>query len=132
MNGKNFNEIPLLFEEFIEIKNNQFAFANFFLNFYNYHPGRARNYERLRVVNQILAEELSAVHYQYGMKRCPVDENDLIEGHFYPKSILEKGYQAYLILRKEFKNDPILLKRIADYNFNRNPKIPDDIPAFFS
>lgn len=132
MNGKNFNEIPLLFEEFTAIEGNVFAFCNFFYNFYNYYPERARNYERLKTVNPVLAEELSAVHYQYGMERFPVDENDSIEGHFYPKSILEKGYESYLILRREFKDDQKLLERIANYNVGRNPKIADDIPAFFS
>jgi len=131
--GKNFDEPPLTFTEFISIdrSTNMAVYNNFFYNFYNYGPGLASNYELLKNINKELAEELSVVYNEYRLKKQEPEENDRQAGHYYPQSILEKGYQAYLTLRDRLKNDQLLLKNIADYNKNRKV-VPDDFAAFFS
>ena len=121
--GRNFNEAPLTYDEFIAKNSKGHPMCNnFFLNFYNYKEGMARNYEMLKKINPELANELSEA---WKSKTVNTEE------------VLKKGYEAYLILRENYKNDPALLERISEYY--EGDKIntddgneTDDWPAFFS
>ena len=82
----------------------------------------ARNYEMLKKINPELANELSEA---WKSKTVNTEE------------VLKKGYEAYLILRENYKNDPALLERISEYyeGDKRNPddgNETDDWTAFFS
>lgn len=151
-NGNNFNENPLTFEEFIDVNDKQFPiYNNFFYNFYVYPVIRndqnvmeyGRNYKRLQTVDKELADELSDVYEKFALALDYMDKSilknnlkglNLIEGHMYPKEILQKGYHAYLLLRVNFSKDEELLKRIFNYYDGypeAHPKY-DDWAAFFS
>lgn len=153
-NGNNFNEPPLTFDEFINVEGRSVPiYNNFFYNFYVYDQydfekdamvkKYGRNYERLKTVNSNLAEELSLVYEKFNLARGYSDQRIIqtnlkghqeIEGHKYPREILEKGYQAYLILREKFSKDKELLRRIVDYyeGYSENHPKYDDWPSFFS
>lgn len=142
--GTNFNEEPLTFEEFIAHPSPLvFVCNNFFYNFYNYDsripsefelahpevlPSVGRNYERLKTINKELADELSKAFYEYsnfGGGKKP-ETNDKIEGCRIPKSIIKKGYQAYLILRENFKDDATMLSELQELCLPGHPRLPDD------
>lgn len=128
--GKNFNEEPLKFEEFIG-KNGygHTTYNNFFFNF----GESLKNYEMLKNINIELAKSLSLVYRKYVLKKGKINE-DLLKGHSYPKVVLEKGYEAYLLLRKHYSKDPDLLQRIETYHERTGGRgnSTDDWPAFFS
>ncbi|MEI7558194.1 MAG: hypothetical protein WCJ45_05235 [bacterium] len=150
--GRNFDQKPLTFGEFLDCYN------NFFLNFCLEDPSIARNYYLLVKVDKALADELSTVHMRFIKK--PSQSNLLILIS-YPVWVFEQGYKAYLLLREHFKDDPELQNRIAEYRgqstnsmallreyFKDNSEalqeieihrlktdtviLPDDWPAFFS
>ena len=122
MNGKNFNEAPLSFEDFIRPDNIGYpAYNNFFFNLCKCEDWIGKNYELLKLVHPELAQELSIVHCRYNHQGKP-----------YPEHILEKGYEAYLLLRKVFKDDEDLRGIISRYNNHLKGKISDDFPAFFA
>jgi len=132
--GANFNEPPLSYDEFVGFDNNgRFIYTNFF---YHFSPTSPSNYDRLKSINSELAEELATVHDKYNFyfseqAKNSMPEDEYLEGHMLPKSILKKGYEAYLLLRDNYKNDPKLLKQINDYYQGRK-KYNDDEAAFFA
>ncbi|MFA5644223.1 MAG: hypothetical protein WC928_01695 [Patescibacteria group bacterium] len=131
--GRNFSQKPLTFNEFLVIDvTGVCIYCNFFYNFYNHKPGSAKNYERLKKVNEKLAEELSEVYLRFCLNKEKIPFREYVWGHSYPKEILKKGYKAYLCLRKEFSNDPELIEKIKKYNKELSPPTPDDWAAFFS
>ncbi|MFZ4648830.1 MAG: hypothetical protein ACOYMB_04370 [Patescibacteria group bacterium] len=130
--GKNFNECPLTYQEFIELDINKRAvYNNFFLSLYNHHRDVGKNYERLRSVNADLAKELSEEYNQYYLGEEP-REQDYLPGHCFSISALRKGYQAYLILRKSFADDEALQKEMQNYRSHQSCNISDDWAAFFA
>jgi len=137
---RNFDEPPLTFEEFIA-RGDEFSpnYNNFFHNFYKL--GEGQNYKMLKQVDNDLAERLSDVYEKFVLSKRYVDQSireknlkgyTVVEGHAYPKEILEIGYKAYLILRESFKNSPELLDRIKKYKEGATISVADDAPAFFS
>ena len=135
-------EPAMTFEEFIAPPiNGFFAYGNFFYNFYVHPNNGARNYTRLKKVNQQLADELSNVYEKFFLSRDYVNQTILaknlegytiIEPHRYPLEILQKGYVGYLLLRFVFNNNPELLLHINQYTKEKKEGVPDDSPAFFS
>ena len=57
---------------------------------------------------------------------------ETIEGHCFSKKIINKGYKAYLILRRRCKNNPILRKNIREYKKHQTIYVTDDQAGFFS
>ena len=111
--GANFDEEPLTYEEFTG--NNYYGnimYNNFFYNFSVTH----RNYALLKPINPDMAEILS--HNNFG--RISSEE------------ILEMGYEAYLLLRKNYFQSIELRERIYKYNYRLKSNCADDWPAFFS
>jgi hypothetical protein len=134
--GNNFDQKDLSYKEFTYTKDTEGGkiprYNNFALEFWPYKEGAGRNYQRLKMVDEKLANELSTVFYHYQRSEEKINEV-LIKGHGYPEHVLKKLYRAYLILRKEFKNDESLLKKIKEYRNNYpNENICDDWAAFFS
>ena len=123
--GRDFNEDPLSYEEFIGLNSWGHIYYNNF--FYNFLKSR-RNYLRLSVINIKMANELSVVYQEYILNYKKIDtENDrIIKGHPYPESILKKGYEAYLTLRQNFSNDSTLRETIERYNLNNKSNSSDD------
>ena len=136
--GTNFNEEPLTYEQFISFNERpRFRYNNFFYNLLSLPGYTGHNYERLRKVSPELADEFSSVHVKYNVwsvseTKKLMAEEEYLEGHIFPKSILIKGYQVYLLLRKFFKDDPILLSKIEEYYEGKGHRGPDDWAAFFS
>ena len=131
--AKNFNEDPIDFQEFIgRDKKGMINYNNFFFNFYNYRQELRNNYIMLKKINEALARELSDSYDKYFLRCEPVDIESKVNGHYFPREILEKGYQAYLLLRSNYKEDGDLIKKISDYNEGDDERSPDDWAAFFS
>lgn len=125
-NGSNFHEEPLSFEEFLFLDKNDIPiYNNFFLGFF----GGRRNYKRLKEIDCNLAEELSNYRYFKSWERKKMPE-DFFEGHPYPKTVIEKGYKAYLLLRERFKDSSELREEINEY-YDGGVKGSDDFAAFF-
>jgi len=129
--GNNFKQEALSFEEFIAKEKNSYAYKNFFYNFYNFSPGKARNYEMLKRIQPGLAEEMHNGYYSFQLNYNFRRDEERIPGYFYPTCFLQKGYEAYLILRENFKKDRRLFRLIELYNSKNEFRTPDDYIAFF-
>ncbi len=128
MKGKNFNAKPLTFQEFIAPdEKGRATYNNFFFNF-----NRERNYEMLKNIHPDLARALKDADEKYRVNGEEALKKEKVFGYCYPKSVLEKGYKAYRILREHLKDSPDLKKRISEYNKNQEKDYPDDWGAFFS
>ena len=131
--GKNFDQTPLSYKQFTYVDDRGAPiYTNFLLGFFPYKEGAGRNYQRLKMIDEKLANELSTVFYHYHRSGEKINE-PLVKGHGYPKYVLEKAYKGYLILREAYKNDECLLQMIKDYR-SQYPgfEICDDWAAFFS
>lgn len=124
MYGKNFNEEPLTFEEFISLNSGGIpVFNNFFYRFQNSTSSKKGiNYTMLSKHNQNLSDKVKKIAIQYA--------------GFYdriPREDLKTGYKAYLVLREKYKEDVVLRNGINRYKTGTDwPDCPDDRPAFFA
>ncbi len=118
--GRDFNESPLSFEEFVSFDEGSRIYNNFLLNL-----GYFNLYEKLRKINNVLADNLKgiAINYFNLLKKEEKPNEDW----------QELGYKAYLILRENYKNDEALRTKILAYYGGKKPDYgSDDWVAFFA
>lgn len=134
MKGKNFRQKAMTHKEFIALdKNGIYIYNNFFLRLYA--DGKLYNgcnYQRLKLYNPTLAEELKSCKAFRQQDKEAHGLDKFYPGHQYPKEIVDKGYKAYRILRRHYRNNPILLEEMAAYRSGTTTMVSDDYAAFFA